>query len=98
MVAEATTEYFEAQDTMGLWMAERCIRDPNLAERPGKLLADFNTWAGRNGEEEATRARFRGWADRQPGLRYKTVKGADYVQGMGLRPLEGAQGAQGWAG
>ncbi len=96
-VAEATADYFDAQDVFGQWAEERCIRDPSLAERPGKLLADFNAWAGRNGEQEANRSRFRGWAERHGSLRYKTVKGSDYLQGIGLRPIEGAQGAQGWA-
>ena len=85
-VAEATGEYFEAQDVFGQWAAEECIRDPNLMERPSKLLASLNTWAERNGHERVSAPRFRAWAERQPGCRYKTVDGYPYVTTFGLRP------------
>jgi putative DNA primase/helicase len=85
VVKAATDEYFRAQDAFGQWQDERCIRDPSLAERPSRLLADYNIWAQQNGEAEATRSRFRSWAERQTGLRYKTVHGSDYLQGLGLK-------------
>ena len=28
-VVEATKEYFEAEDALGRWLEERCVRDPN---------------------------------------------------------------------
>ena len=108
VVHGATDEYFADQDVFGAWAAERCIFDPNLATRPSRLLADFNAWAERNGERTGTRARLRTWVERQPQLRHKTVRGSDYVQGVGLhadadqgrfggmpQDHEGAQGAQG---
>jgi putative DNA primase/helicase len=97
IVAEATDEYFAAQDAFGMWLAERCITAPNLQERPSALLNDYNAWAETNGEESANRSRFRGWAEKQPGLKYKRVKGCDYLAGIGRRPPEGAKGAQGGA-
>lgn len=88
IVLAATEEYFDAQDVFGQWTAERCTLDPSMATPPAHLLADFNAWARRNNEGECSRTRFRGWADRQPGLRYKTVKGSNFLQGIGLRPLQ----------
>ena len=101
VVAEATKEYFEAQDVFGAWVAERCIMDPHLQERPGALLDDYNEWAHGNGERKATRADFRGWAEKQDAMRYKRVKGQDWVEGLGRKPVGasqwGAQGAEGGA-
>jgi P4 family phage/plasmid primase-like protien len=91
-VKDATADYFAAQDVFGAWVAERCILDPNLAERPGTLLSDLNAWAEQNGAAQTNRNRFRGWAERQPGLRYKAVKGVDYVAGIGLRAEQGGDG------
>ena len=85
-VKTATDEYFEAQDAFGAWAADRCIFDHQLQERPSRLLADFNEWADVNGERPTNRNRLRGWIERQAGLRYKRLKGADYVAGIGLRP------------
>ena len=85
-VVAATADYFDAQDTMGQWVTERCILHPTLELAPSLLLRDFNEWADRNGEEETTRNRLRGWAERQPGLRYVMVKGTRLVRGIGLRP------------
>lgn len=96
-VQAATEEYFQAQDAFGAWVAERCILDPNLAERPGLLLSDFNAWALKNGEQPASRHRFRGWAEKQERFRFKDVRGSLYLQGLGLRTTEGAQGAHGCA-
>lgn len=88
-VKAATADYFEAQDSFGAWAAERCILDHQLQERPSRLLADFNAWAEANGERPTTRHRLRGWIERQAALRYKRVKGADYVAGIGLRAVDG---------
>lgn len=89
IVAEATDEYFAAQDAFGRWVEERCILAPHLNERPGKLLNNFNDWAESNGEAPANRPRFRGWAEKQPGLKYKKIKGLDYLSGIGLKLPEG---------
>lgn len=90
VVTEATDEYFAAQDAMGQWMAERCILDPSLAERPAILLADLNAWLVNNGEQPTNRNRFRGWAERQPKLKYKELKGYAYLAGVGLKVERGS--------
>jgi phage/plasmid-associated DNA primase len=50
VVVDATSEYFAAQDIIGRWLTERCILDPQLEEKPGRLVADCRTWSGENGE------------------------------------------------
>jgi putative DNA primase/helicase len=80
----ATEDYFAAQDVFGSWAAERCIQDPTLQTRPGLLLTSFNRWADANGEARASRNRLRGWLQQQNKIRYKKVKGLDYVAGIGL--------------
>jgi putative DNA primase/helicase len=84
-MAAATEEYFAAQDLFGLWKAARRVVDAQLAERPSDRLTDLNAWLGANGEQLTNRNRFRSWAEKEPGLRYKTVNGSALVAGIGLR-------------
>jgi putative DNA primase/helicase len=86
VVAEATAEYFEAQDHFGRWLAECCIRDQALNTKPAALLGSFQQWCQANGEEDADNRRLRGMIERTPGLRYVTTKGIQWVRGIGLRP------------
>ena len=85
MVRAATEEYRADQDVFGAWAAERLIFGPDLSERPGTLLADFNAWALRNGEGQRSRHTLKAWLDRQPNLGRRTVRGIDYVKGVTLR-------------
>ena len=86
VVTEATADYFASQDTFGSWLVERCTIDTSLSSRPSALLTDFNDWAGKNGEPHATRKVFRSWAERQSGVRYKVIKGVDWIEGIGVKP------------
>jgi putative DNA primase/helicase len=96
VVADATAEYFETQDTIGRWLAERCIRDPQLEEKPGNLLADCKEWALKNGEEPPTPPQFRSAIEKLERVKYKMVRGVRTVQGMGLKPTAQQQGGGGW--
>ncbi|WP_424138714.1 phage/plasmid primase, P4 family [Roseomonas chloroacetimidivorans] len=84
VVAEATAEYFEAQDHFSRWLEECCFRDPVVSERPGKLLANFTAWCDANGEDTADNRRLRGMIERVPGLRYAKVQGFPWVRGLRL--------------
>lgn len=93
IVTDATAEYFEAQDIVGRWIAERCIVSPDLSDRPARLLADFQDWARENGEAHTDNRRLRGALERVKGCRYVTVRGKQYVRGIGLRaPLDPRDG------
>jgi putative DNA primase/helicase len=86
VVTEATEEYFEAQDTIGRWLAERCILAPHLEEKPGGLVSDCRTWAVENGEAPPTPSQFRSALERTKGIRYAALRGMRHVKGIGLRP------------
>lgn len=100
IVTDATAEYFEAQDTIGRWLAERCILDPQLQEKPGTLLTDCKAWAGENGEAPPAAQQFRSALEKVRGVRYATVKGSQSVKGLGLKPTpdrrQGGEGGGGW--
>lgn len=88
IVTEATSEYFEAQDTIGRWMEERCLRAPELVEKPGRLVADCRTWATESGEPVPTPQQFRSAMEKIPGIRFTKSRGERIVQGIGLRPAD----------
>ena len=96
VVKLATEEYFEAQDTTGKWLAERCKIHSTLEIKPGLLLADCRQWAAANGEEVPTPSQFRGAMERVRGVRYVTVKGIGWVKGIGLNQPEASEGGGGW--
>lgn len=98
VVVEATEEYFAAQDTIGRWLAERCILEPHLEEKPGRLVADCRTWAANNGEAPPTPPQFRGALERTNGIRYAMIRGIQHAKGIGLRPEPGAGRAWGEEG
>jgi putative DNA primase/helicase len=50
IVAEATTEYFDAQDTFGQWLEERCIMNAEGWEQPTMLYRDWSNFAQSQGE------------------------------------------------
>ncbi|BCK76492.1 phage/plasmid primase P4 [Acetobacter aceti NRIC 0242] len=88
VVREATDEYFEAQDSFGQWLAERCILDPGLETKPSLLLKDFQDWSRQNGELETDNKRLRGLLERTDGVRYLTRRGSRWVRGVGMKPRE----------
>ena len=49
-VVEATDEYFEAENTIGRWMTERCVAEPQRTALTRDLYRDFKSWAARTGE------------------------------------------------
>ncbi len=55
-----------------------------MSEKPSKLLADFLVWAKESGEATVTSSEFRELVERTPLLRYATIKGVQWVKGVGL--------------
>jgi putative DNA primase/helicase len=100
IVAEATSDYFEAQDVIGRWLSERCILAPHLEIKPGVLLSDCRAWAGENGETPPTPQQFRSSLEKVRGVRYAMVRGVRTVKGIGrqaeLDPRQGGEGGAGW--
>ncbi len=57
-VMSATEEYFEAEDAMGRWIAERCNLGPSLKALTATLFNDWKQWSELSGEYTGTQRRF----------------------------------------
>lgn len=86
-VQDATKDYFDAQDYFGRWLDNCCKLHPTLEVKPSALMHSFQDWCRENGEEITDNRRIRGLIEKQPGLRYVTVRGTQWVRGIGLNPL-----------
>jgi putative DNA primase/helicase len=49
-VVSATEEYFEAEDALGRWLDERCVREANAKSLTAELFNDWKQWAEAAGE------------------------------------------------
>lgn len=90
-IKAATGDYFEQQDALRRWIEERCVLASHLELKPGMLLADFNSWAKKNGEEIVAGNDFAELIDRTPGLKRMKTNGVRIVRGVGLKPPEKAR-------
>ena len=80
-VVEATEEYFEAEDALGRWLEERCLRAPNAKSLTAELFNDWKQWAESAGEFMGSQKRF---AD------LLLTRGLEkWRNGMGLRGFQG---------
>lgn len=84
-IQDATGAYFERQDALQHWLEERCNFVPTMSTKPGALLADYNTWARENGEEQMTSNAFSESISRVPGLSRQKSGGVRLIRGIGLR-------------
>ena len=57
-VVEATEEYFEAEDALGRWLEECCVREPNAKSLTAELFTDWKQWAEAAGEFIGSQRRF----------------------------------------
>jgi putative DNA primase/helicase len=83
VVAEATAEYFEAQDLLTQWRTERCGEKATSEAASAALYRDWSTWAHARGEEPGTNKAFSAVLELRH-LKKKTSKGAMF---LGLRLL-----------
>jgi putative DNA primase/helicase len=58
VVVDATAEYFERESAVGLWLEERCVKDPAAEEATRALHRDFQSWAARAGERSLSERKF----------------------------------------
>jgi len=84
-ISVATSAYFEQQDAFRRWIEERCQLHPTWQEKPGALLADFNTWSKANGEEVVSGNTFAELIERTPGLKRDKINGVRKVRGITFR-------------
>ncbi|POR47078.1 putative DNA primase/helicase [Paraburkholderia eburnea] len=57
-VRDATEEYFEAEDALGRWLDERCVREVNAKSLSAELFSDWKQWAESAGEFVGSQRRF----------------------------------------
>ena len=57
-VLRATQEYFEDEDTIGKWAAERVVQSADGHVRSSILFQDWCDWCGRSNEMPGTQKRF----------------------------------------
>jgi len=57
-VLAATQEYRGENDTIGLWIAECCLQDPNAAGVAMALFSSYRTWCEARGERPTTQTAF----------------------------------------
>jgi putative DNA primase/helicase len=58
-VVSATEEYFEAEDALGRWLDERCVREANAKSLTAELFTDWKQWAEAAGEFVGSQALLR---------------------------------------
>jgi putative DNA primase/helicase len=82
-VTEATTTYRREQDVLGLFLAERTLKDTNYRVKAGELYAEYKTWAENGSERVMTNTAF---ALALNELGFKKVKSSgNWYIGLGLR-------------
>lgn len=88
-VKEATSEYFEEQDLLGRFLAEKCICSPELQTSAAALFEVFKAFAIANGEHPGTSTSF-GSQLAQHGFK-KKKSGTSVYLGIGLKGIETMQ-------
>ena len=66
-MVDATEEYFEAEDALGRWLDERCVREANAKSLTAELFNDWKQWAEASGEFIGSQRRFRSAAHPRAG-------------------------------
>lgn len=82
----ASTSYFEEQDSVTLWAAERCSVGNVHRASATVLLDDFNAWLRQRGDKTIDSKSFKdSIITRLPGIDWKRSNGQSFVIGIALR-------------
>jgi putative DNA primase/helicase len=84
-VLEATEEYFEAEDALGRWLEERCVREPNAKSLTAELFNDWKQWAESAGEFTGSQKRFADLLLTRGLDKWRNGTGLRGFQGIGLK-------------
>ncbi|GAA4782741.1 phage/plasmid primase, P4 family [Lysobacter hankyongensis] len=84
-VLSATEEYFEAEDALGRWIDERCVRDANAKALTGELFNDWKAWAEAAGEFVGSQRRFSDQMVARGIEKWRNPLGVRGFQGIGLK-------------
>ena len=84
-VQAATEEYFEAEDALGRWLDERCVREPNARSLTAELFNDWKQWADSTGEFIGSQRRFSDLLITRGMEKWRNSAGVRGFQGIGLK-------------
>ncbi len=84
-VVEATEEYFEAEDALGRWLDERCVREPNAKSLTAELFNDWKQWAEAAGEFVGSQRRFSDLLITRGLEKWRNGGGVRGFRGVGLK-------------
>lgn len=88
-VEKATEDYFAEEDTLELWLKERCTIGRQCVARVGDLFEDWRMWCDRAGEHSGSLKAFssnlvaRGFV-RERNMRQRLLRGLNLASG---RPI-----------
>ena len=84
-VLEATEEYFEAEDALGRWLDERCVRETNAKSLSAELFNDWKQWADAAGEFIGSQKRFSDLLITRDVEKWRNPSGLRGFRGIGLK-------------
>ncbi len=84
-VLEATEEYFEAEDALGRWLDERCVREANAKSLTAELFTDWKQWADAAGEFIGSQKRFSDLLITRGVEKWRNTVGLRGFRGIGLK-------------
>jgi putative DNA primase/helicase len=84
-VLEATEEYFEAEDALGRWLDERCVREANAKSLTAELFNDWKRWADAAGEFIGSQKRFADLLITRGIEKWRNSSGVRGFRGIGLK-------------
>lgn len=90
-VVAATEEYFEAEDALGRWLEERCVREANAKSLTAELFSDWKQWAEAAGEFVGSQRRFSDLLITRGVEKWRNAAGIRGFRGVGLKhPMQPA--------
>ncbi|CAH0443896.1 phage/plasmid primase, P4 family [Ralstonia pseudosolanacearum] len=84
-VLDATEEYFEAEDALGRWLDERCVREANAKSLTAELFNDWKQWAEAAGEFAGSQKRFADLLLTRGVEKWRNPAGLRGFRGIGLK-------------
>lgn len=88
VVTAATADYFEGEDLLGQWLAERCNLGAGKFEIPARLYRDWQQYAEASGEHPGTAIAF-GKKLKKLNIENKSSNGLRAYRGVELRAIQG---------
>ena len=86
-VVSATHEYFEAEDALGRWLEERCVRVASAKSLTTELFSDWKQWAEAAGEFVGPQRRFSDLLLTRGLEKWRNSVGLRGYQGIGLKEV-----------